>query len=486
MVNRRTILTAGGVAVGMVATARLLGPEEGEAAGQVPHAGHHDASPRAGAAMTRRFQPFSWEMPRPPVAQPAATTGDTDLYQIAIKQASAELIPGFRTPVLTFGGQFLGPTIRAKTGRRVVVNYTNNLPQAANVHLHGGHTPADSDGYPMDLIAPGQSRQYNYPNRQQGCTLWYHDHSHGTEAEHCYRGLHGFYLIEDESERALNLPSGDYDVPIMLRDALFDTSGAFIPDGDPTLRTTVLVNGKSQPYFPVAARKYRLRLLNAANERVFRLTLGGGAQMVQIASDGGLLPAPVPLSKMVLSSAQRNEVVVDFGRFAVGTKIVLTDEVLGDVLRFDVVRPATDNSRVPAQLRPLPVLPAATVTRDVSLSFDLSGTPVGLVNGKAFDENRVDFTVKRGATEIWRITNDDPPGIDHTFHLHLVEFQVLDRNGLPPLPEDIGLRDTLRLSPGESVRIKATFSDHLGRYVYHCHFLEHSSVGMMARMDIVP
>jgi FtsP/CotA-like multicopper oxidase with cupredoxin domain len=159
------------------------------------------------------------------------------------------------------------------------------------------------------------------------------------------------------------------------------------------------------------------------------------------------------------------------------------------VLRFDVVRTAADDSRVPSTLRPLPALPPATVTRDVRFSFDISGpVPVGLVNGKEFDPNRVDFAIKRGTTEIWNVTNADPIewGADHNFHLHLVQFRVLSRDGGPPSQDDMGRKDTVHLPPGKSVRVQATFGDFTGRYVFHCHLLEHSSLGMMAQLEIQP
>jgi spore coat protein A len=151
---------------------------------------------------------------------------------------------------------------------------------------------------------------------------------------------------------------------------------------------------------------------------------------------------------------------------------------------------AADNSRLPSKLRALPALPTATNTRDVHLSFDFSGDePKPQINHQSFDPNRVDFSIKRGTTEIWTVYNDDfdgTNGIDHDFHLHLTQFRVLSRTGAPLTPDDEGLKDTVRVPPGSSVRIQATFADFLGRYVYHCHFLEHSSMGMMAQMEIVP
>lgn len=424
-------------------------------------------------------------MPVPRELPPRRTRSGVDVYRIPIQPAEVEILRGRPTAARTYAGQFVGPTIRARSGRPVRITFTNELDVRSNVHLHGGHVPERSDGHPMETIAPGESRTYDYPNGQQGATLWYHDHAHHIEAENVYFGLHGFYIIEDDAERRLNLPSGRYDVPIMLRDAQLDPDGTLVYSEHPGDRTAILANGVVAPHFPVAARKYRFRFLNSANERTFRLTLGG-ADLTQIASDGGLLPAPVRRSEIVLGSAERTDVVIDFSDHPVGSQLVLYD-MSGPVLRFDVTREARDRSRVPDTLRPLPALRHATVERDITMRFDLSGAkPVGLVNELAYDPNRVDFQVKRGTTEIWRVRNDDVEfGIPHTFHMHLEQFRVLDRNGAPPNPDDAGRKDTIFVAPGETVRVQVTFTEFVGTYVYHCHYLEHSAKGMMAQMEIV-
>jgi FtsP/CotA-like multicopper oxidase with cupredoxin domain len=488
MMDRRRLLTLGGITAGSVVGGVLLlpeGPTPAAASGTAEHhPGHAPAAAAAPKNAARPVTPFSKRMPVPRELTPTRTRS-ADLYQIPIRPAEAEFLAGHPTPVRTYGGQFVGPTIRARTGRPVRLTVTNELDVESNVHLHGGHVPASSDGHPMATIAPGQSRTYDYPNSQQGATLWYHDHAHHREAENVYFGLHGFYIIEDDAERALGLPSGEYDVPIMLRDAQLDENGDLVyPGTHPRDRTTILANGVVTPHFPVAARKYRFRLLNSANDRIFRLTMGG-AELTQIASDGGLLPAPVRRTEIVLGSAERTDVVIDFSRQPVGSHLVLYD-VTGPVLRFDVTRQAADYSRVPAQLRQLPVLPAATVERDVVFKFDVSGSPVGLMNGQPYDPDRVDFQVRRGTTEIWRIRNDDVElAAPHTFHMHLEQFRVLDRNGAPPPPDDLGRKDTVFVGPGETVRIQVSFTEFLGKYVYHCHYLEHSALGMMAQMEIV-
>lgn len=483
MLNRRSLLTFSGAAIGTLAVPQLLGDEKSHANSR--HA--HSPGSRAARSNGPEVAPFSMPMPVPSELRPASSTKDTDVYRLPIEPADVDILPGYTTSALTFGGTFVGPTIRASRGRRAVVTFPNRIDVATNVHLHGGDVPAHSDGHPMDLIEPGRERDYQYPNTQRGATLWYHAHPHHVEAEHIYRGMHGFYLIDDPAESDLGLPSGRFDIPIMLRDAEFDDDGQLVLWGNPANRTTILTNGKPQPYFEVAARKYRIRLLNGANERTFRLDLEG-KPMTQIASDGGLLPSPACRSTITFSPGERVEIVLDFSEYPIGTQLVLADESTGPVLRFDVTRGARNSRPLPRRLRPSAPQPRATVERDVVLKFDLSGeAPKGLVNGKEFDPNRVDFVINRGVTEIWTITNADTEhGFPHNFHMHLVQFRVLDRDGRPPTADDAGWKDTVAVPPGSSVRVKATFdSVHTGRYLFHCHLAEHASVGMMAQMEIV-
>jgi spore coat protein A len=474
MLNRRQLLMAGGLSAGVIAAPKLLGTQSG--------AVRTNTDPPM-------YIPFSTPMPVPSVLRPASTAGDADRYRLDITQSMAELLPGYPTPISSYGGSFVGPVIRAHATRPAKVTFRNTLPVASNVHLHGGNTPAAHDGHPMDLIAPGESRTYHYPNTQQAATLWYHAHSHHTEAEHVYRGLHGFYLITDVRERRLRLPTGRYDVPIMLREGRFDAQGTLVHAFGPTLRSVILVNGRAQPYFAVEARKYRLRLLNSSNGLVLRLSLGG-ATLTQIGSDGGLLPAPVPRTELHISSGERSDVVVDFSRYPVGTTLMLSDGAKGDLLRFDVAAPPRlpDRSRVPDLLVPMPTPPKPTTERDVvfRMEFAPGGPPRALVNDQLFDPNRVDFTIRRGTTEIWNLINADGPiNMNHNFHMHLAQFRILERDGAPPAPDDAGWKDTVFIPPNGRVKIQTTFADHLGRYMYHCHFLEHSRVGMMAQMEIV-
>lgn len=427
--------------------------------------------------------PFVDEMPRLTEAVPVSSTSDTDYYATSIKTAYAQLAPGKPTAITSYGGTFIGPMIRAQRGRKVAVTYTNNLSASVVVHLHGGHTPSPSDGFPTDELKAGTSRTYTYPNNQRGATLWYHDHLHMMEAENVYNGLHGVYLLHDPAEDRLNLPSGHYDVPIFLRDAYLDADNALYYD--PTLTWTVaLANGKVRPYFPVGQRRYRFRLINGANHRYLTLSLSDGTPLVQIASDGGLLPSPATSATLALSPAERGEVIVDFSKYPMGTQLYLQDTVLGQIIRFDVTEtcPPQPTETLPASLSTLPALKQATNTRDITLSLSADGNDF-YINGKVFDPNTVMASIPVGTTEIWQVT--DTSGWEHNFHIHLVQFRVLAINGAAPGPSMQGLKDTVPIPANGTVRLQATFADYPGKYVFHCHLLEHASyTGMMARMDI--
>lgn len=432
--------------------------------------------------------PFQVAMPIPPVLAPVARSVTTDYYRMTVRAATTELLPGKQTPVLTFEGAFPGPTIQAKSNRRTVITQVNQLTEPISVHLHGGVVDPANDGDPMDTIAPGASRDYTYENKQVAASLWYHDHAHHLESEHVYRGMAGMYLLCDDNEASLGLPSGAYDVPLTIRDVGISADGALIYEDDFNSRPTILVNGKPQPYFKVAARRYRFRLLNASNLRPFSFRLSTGGTFQQISTDRGLLPAPIPMTDLALSPGERADIVVDFAAYPVGTSIVLQNtlfpvDTTKEIMRFDVVRTATDTSRVPAKLATLPAMAAATITRDFELHMD-DAAGLYLINGKEYDPARVDTSVRWGATEIWQIRNVDP--IPHDFHIHLVDFRVLDVNGVAPVIGKTALKDTVAVMPGETARILVTFNfPYAGRYPYHCHLMDHSSAGMMGQLEIL-
>ncbi|MEU4498023.1 multicopper oxidase domain-containing protein [Streptomyces sp. NPDC023998] len=436
--------------------------------------------------------PFTVPLAVPKRLRPTRLPGH-DLYRLQTREGDATILPGTRTRIRGFNG-VLAPLIVAHRDRPVLVELSNELADPFALHLHGGHVPVRSDGHPKDQIQPGGRRSYYYPNTQRASTLWMHDHTHHAHAENIYRGLSATYLLTDRFEEALPLPKGQYDVVLQLRDAKFDDNGAFVYDmHKPEDRPTILVNGRPKPYFEVAARKYRLRLVNTANERGFFLRLNdgtqGGAELVQIATDGGLLPAPAPTGALALWPGERNEIVVDFSRYPVGTKLVLENLAAfegetPEVMRFDVVRTAPDASSVPATLRPVPDLGTAQVRREFHVAFD-PASGQHLINGKPFDINRIDIRPRLDVTEVWTIRNSDTLGIPHSLHPHLEHFRVVSRDGRAPAPGEAGLKDTITVMAGQSAEIMLRFTDYTGPYMYHCHMLGHQMMGMMGQMEIV-
>ena len=456
-------------------------------------------------------QPFAVPLPMPPVLEPARKDATTDYYEITQKEAKARILPELKTEVWGYDGIFPGPTIEARSGRRVVVRQKNELPVPVSTHLHGGVTPPESDGYPTDLVPPGGHKDYVYPNEQRASTHWYHDHRMDFTGPQVWRGLAGFYLVRDEAEDALTLPKGEKDVPVMIADRLFAEDGSFYyPSldssltgepgvlgayGDGVLGDSVLVNGAVQPFFEVSNTRYRFRILNASNARQYELALDSGRPLVQVGSDGGLLSAPQTLRRIRLAPAERFDVIIDFSEYPVGSKVVLKN-LLGrgstaDVMRFDVIRKEKDESRIPPRLADVEEPEPAKAAASRSFQFE-RGVPGGpwLINGEPFDPERMDARPRLDSTEVWTLDMGfgglkNPTGVAHPVHLHLVQFRVLDRNGKKPFPEDAGWKDTVNLLPHEKIRILARFSGHRGRYVFHCHNLEHEDMRMMANFEVV-
>ena len=496
------------------------------------------ASSSTGAQLTSRLplpRRFDRPLPVPRVLAPASTDATTDYYDIAQREAQVEILPGIQTTIWGYEGTFPGPTLVSRSGRRTVVRHHNQLPVPVVVHLHGGHTPAEHDGYPTDLLLPQGmatpppampgmdmpsmtnpdpmavikqvTREYVYPLDQRAATLWYHDHRMGFTGLTVWRGLAGFHLVHDDEEAALGLPSGERDLPLMITDRAFeadgslrypalDSTGLHVPGvtGDfraGVLGDVILVNGAPWPVAEVAPATYRLRLLNASNARRYRLALdpqpSGGHALVQIGTEGGLLAAPVRHDSLDIAPAQRYDVLVDFSRFAPGQEVTLTNRFgtggTAEVMRFRVGSGPRESMPVPAKLSDVEALdPAkATVTRTFTMrDWTKQGHRMWRVNGESFDPARASATPKLGDLEVWRLVSD----FHHPVHLHLAHFQVVSRDGREPGPFDHGWKDTIDLLPNQVATIAVRFSDYRGRFVFHCHNLEHEDMEMMANFVV--
>jgi spore coat protein A len=453
--------------------------------------GRTAAARRRGASSP--FDPFQVDVPKIPVLDPVSSTANADRYEIAMQEGLAEILPGYETPIMGFGGMFPGPTLRATRGRRVMVKQTNELDEPVTVHLHGGLVEEESDGALHEYhLEPGGERTYRYPNAQPEATLWYHDHLHGMTGPHVNAGLAGFYIIESKRERKKDLPRGKYDVPLMIQDRSFLDDGSF--NYSPSLLPgfhgdTILVNGAIAPRMAVKRRLYRLRFLNGSNARLYDLVLGNNRVMHQIASDGGLLRAPVKRKVIPLSPGERADVLVDFSRFRPGSQLILHNEATlpgegstAAVMRFDVEGGGgSEDFQIPKKLVGLEKLPpVAGPTREFALDFD---GEEWVINGEGFDPENPQAVSALGTSEKWRFVNEFEDH-HHPMHLHGCHFRIVSINGEPPHPGDRGWKDTVCVPEGGEAVVRPYFKAHAGRFVFHCHTLEHGDVDMMALMEI--
>jgi FtsP/CotA-like multicopper oxidase with cupredoxin domain len=379
------------------------------------------------------------------------------------------------------------------------VSHTNSLNTETVVHLHGGVTRPESDGFPTDAVRPAETRRYEYGNTGQPATLWYHDHHWRYSGRNLYMGLAGFYRLEGNPQLDEQLPHGEYDIPLMLQDRSFGPDGELVYHHEGHHGATgevMLVNGAPWPILQVAARKYRFRILNASNATPFRVSLSTHQPLVQIATDQGMLPAPVSLATIGLAPAERVEVVIDFSMHSVGSKVVLMNQrdrgALRRIMRFDIVRSERDSSIVPQTLAEFEPLQQSEAVRTRTFVFGGKPTldvPPGvrwLINDKPFDPMRVDADPRLGDIEIWRFVNQAFIGrtMLHPVHTHLVPFQILRRNRGAPLRRERGWKDTVLIEDGEGVEVIMKWSGYRGRYLLHCHNLEHEDHSMMARVDV--
>ena len=461
-------------------------------------------------------------------------------YRVAMRQIESKVHRDLKpTRLWAYGSSSPGPTFEARSGQGILVEWANELPTQhflpidhsihgaeadkpevrTVVHLHGAKAPAASDGYPDNWYVPGKSAVYHYPNQQDAAMLWYHDHALGINRLNVFAGLLGVFLLRDEIEDSLHLPGGKYEVPLVFYDRIFDLEGQlnYPVSGNPNSPWTpevfgdaLLVNGKLFPYLEVEPRPYRFRVLNGANGRFFHLSLSNGQPFHQIGTDQGLLPASVELKRLILAPGERADLIVDFSGSA-GEQIVVRNDSF-DVMQFHIAKnaPGEKNtapvaSALPSDLRPMPKTLESAAGRTRSLTLvevdDPKQRPVTMLLNNAHWSMPVTENPVLGSTEIWNLINttDD----SHPIHLHLVRFQILDRRSfdvatywttgkliyfgpaIPPDPSEAGWKDTVRADPAMVTRIIIRFEGYTGRYVWHCHILEHEDNEMMRPFDVI-
>ena len=412
---------------------------------------------------------------------------------------------------------FMGPTIRVNRGDNFVANVTNTLDVDTTVHWHGMHVPPEMDGTPHQNIAPGETWVSRFPILNEASTMWYHPHPHGKTAEQVFRGLVGLFLIEDENSQGLGLPNtyGVDDIPLVIQERLFDDDGGLHYElnkgayyGD-----TILVNGTHNPFVEVPAGLVRLRLLNGSNARAYHFGFEDDRTFHQIATDGGLLEAPVAIDRIRLSPGERVEVVVDFTdaasvllkSFPENGLLETAESVLADLIgngHFDILKIVPQPAIIPPTITALPAKlndikrwhpDEADKVRRLVLGGPVTAGPRMPgpgpripINGKLMDMARVDEIVCLNDIEIWEIVNRG--GQPHPFHIHDVQFLILDRNGAPPAATEAGWKDTVMVEANETLRFITQFTTYSSThvpYMYHCHILEHEDGGMMGQFLVV-
>ncbi|HLO33697.1 MAG TPA: multicopper oxidase domain-containing protein [Anaerolineales bacterium] len=446
----------------------------------------------------------------PPQLEPQMENGEK-VFDLTIQPDEAEILPGKSTKIWSYNGISPGPTLRVHTGDKVRLNITNELGETTTVHWHGMELPAAMDGGPHQTIGPGETWRPYWTITNEAATLWYHPHTMGKTAEQVYRGLAGFFLIDDENSDSLALPKeyGVDDIPLVVQDKLFDPGGQFVYPHEQKAITagllgdTILVNSTYAPYIEVPAKLVRLRLLNGSAARRYNFGFSDDRAFYQIATDGGLLDAPVERTRLLLSPGERAEILVDLSntkepvmlmsyafvdsenaaRNAIQEQLAGgTDE--GQQFKILELRPKMGTyaaEKVPNVLNTIERFDEKKVVK--TRRFVLEAFTI---NGKMMDDKRIDEVVGKGDTEIWEVKNNSP--IYHAFHIHGVQFQVLDRNGMEPPAYEQGWKDTVTVTPQETVRLIIRFqeySDPAMPYMFHCHNLTHEDMGMMGQFVVV-
>jgi FtsP/CotA-like multicopper oxidase with cupredoxin domain len=448
-----------------------------------------------------------------------------------------EVLTGDPASLQTLPNSYIGPIIRARKGQNVRINFINDLPEESIIHWHGLHVSPEMDAHPRYAVGPGQTYVYDFQVTNRAGTYWFHPHPDARTGPQVYNGLAGLLCVSDDEEDALGLPSGDYDVPLVIQDRAFDSrnqlvyarSGIMGMDG--FLGDRIMVNGRPNFSLSVATQAYRLRLLNGSNSRIYKLAWSDGTPMIVIATDGGLLEAPVQRNYVMLAPGERVELLADFSRRKVGKRIKLVSQqipgldggmmgggMMGggtglpngaafNVLEVRVTRREAESFTMPSRLSTVARYRLEdAVNTNNPRTFAISSSMMRwLLNGRTFEMEAVapNEIVQLGALEAWELVNQPASGgmmggltMSHPIHIHGLQFQVAGRQVLPQFASsweavrqgyvDEGWKDTVMLMPGERTKLLLKFEDYTGLYVYHCHNLEHEDMGMMRNYLVRP
>lgn len=451
---------------------------------------------------------------------PAAITSTN--INLTLQEGTTEFYSGVTTNTMGANGSLLGPTVIMNQGDNVDITVDNQLTDSTTIHWHGLHVKPEDDGGPHTVIQPNQTWNPQFTVLDKAGTYWYHPHLHMQTDKHVSKGIAGLILVRDSEEATLNLPM-DYGVdefPLVLQTKGFDASGQILVHTD--LDTSVMVNGTVDAVTDFPAQVVRLRVLNGSSQRVMELGFSDNRSFSLIGTDGGLLSNPLGMTRYRIAPGQRADILVDLttslgdnfqlmsfaselpnaiygatqpgmGPGATASLPDYTSNPLNgsdyELLNINVTAAtASPVLTIPASLATFSTLleADADVTRTLTFTSagamgDLSGP--FLINGTTFDMNTINYTIPLNNIEIWSLTNQTP--IAHPFHIHDVQFFILDINGNPPPPELQGYNDVVLVPAGMgNVRFIAQFTEHTSDtvpYMYHCHMLTHEDDGMMGQ-----
>ena len=461
--------------------------------------------------------------------------------QTRVWQYQAELLKGPSNALQNLPDTYLGPAIKLNTGQQIRVHFTNELSEPSIIHWHGLHVPQEADGHPRFAVGSGETYVYDFKVANRAGTYWYHPHPHGRTGPQAYYGMAGLFIVSDEEERALGLPEGEFDIPLVIQDRAFDRDNQLVYMGNGMMTQMmgflgdhILVNGQPDFTLPVSTRPYRMRLLNGSNSRIYKLAWDDGTPLTVIGTDGGLLEKPIQKKYITLAPSERVELWVDFSEHPTGSEIRLVSlafvgnegGMMGGsslpqgvpfpVMTVKVTQKATSSAKLPDVLSSFSRYERAdAVNANSPRTFTLAmsmGTG-WTINGRTFQMTDVaeDEIVKLDTLEMWEFINQAGGGnqgrgmggggmmsggmtLPHPMHVHGLQFQVIEREVDPALRGawetvsegylDEGWKDTALTMPGERVKILLKFEDFTGLYLYHCHNLEHEDMGMMRNYRI--
>ncbi len=435
----------------------------------------------------------------PPVLVNISTAPKTVEVNLTAAPAKLTLQAGVTTDVFAYNGQIPGPTLDVREGDKVIVHFKNNLSEPTTVHWHGIHLPFESDGSPFHPVEPGKTHDYVFTVRPGTAgTYWYHPHPDHRTGLMIGKGLFGGIIVRAADDP---LPKSIPEKLIMLSDNRFLTDGSIdfpdprshhggIDEENGREGPVLFVNGQVMPTLSIRSGEVqRWRIVNTSAGRMYRLSLEGHT-FVHVGSDGGLFEKPVEVKEVLLTTGERVELLVR-GTNPSGGKSVLRSlsydryapqtrpkdwETVRDLLTLQTTTESpVAAAAIPTTLRTISALDEAKATAVRTVVFSQ-----GLINGKKMDMARVDVSTTVGATEIWQLENI--VGMDHPFHLHGFQFQVLDRNGVAEPYR--AWKDMLNIPKHSSARIIVRYDDYPGKWMFHCHILDHEDHGMMGVLEV--